>query len=591
MRVLRRALPRSKVIAKHSEAMMPNLQTNLSRSAPTVATRGTLTAEQFVAAGLANLTQSCRQQWWPARALGTADHMALPLWAAAPSVVDTITALQRRLGLPVTGILDDATMAAFRRHAAANTPTGLLIRENFIRAAPKDSIQVRFCGGRADRRGDWGATSAEIQQARTEASRIQRDFPGSFRRDDTRNTIAVLGERQRTGNGGTEVFGLTYGKLLQAALWNSYVAALSPTKTTIYPVPANSKLNLRTRRDVPRPYSAIGSVSSPSLAMWIGQWQLTKGRDPVGLFTPEVAKEVKLEMAAGTDFGRRFAALIAFEGAEPTAAQVQQRIAADRTAAQRGTRSAGVVSNLLPQLTTAQATATEQQRRAGQVVRDQYGRASTQATTDKMVKAAKNQKTVDALAAQGRLRTAATGGRTGFISPVIARSFVNPTLDYGDGLVSTRNTGTGVTTQGTPSDDGEPEATSLTTTTSTQSGTPGTTATTSSGGSRSADPTPFVASDGAWSSASAEDIAAAQKGDDEDAWAFDPSGALPPGAEVPLDAGQPDIDDMGGAVDAGGAVGPAAVIAPVKKASKGGKVLLGLGVLVGAYFLLRNEVG
>lgn len=565
---------------------MPISQTSISRSTPAVATRGALTAEQFVAAGLANLTQSCRQQWWPARALGTRDRMALPLWAAAPSVVDTITALQRRIGLPVTGILDDATMAAFRRHAAANTPIGLHIRENFIRVAPKDSIQVRFCGGRADRRGDWGATSAEIQQARTEASRIQRDFPGSFRRDDTRNTIAVLGERQRTGNGGTEVFGLTYGKLLQAALWNSYVAALSPTKTTIYPVPANSKLNLRTRRDVPRPYSAIGSVSSPTLALWIGQWQLSKSKEPVGMFTPEVAKEIKLEMAAGTDFGRRFAALIAFEGAEPTAAQVQQRIAVERTAAQRGTKSAGIVGNLLPQLTTAQATATEQQRRAGQVVRDQYGHASTQAVADKIVKAKKDQKLIDGLAAQGRLRSAATGGRTGFISPVIARSFVNPTLDYGDGLVTTRNTGTGVTTQGTPTDDGEPEATSLPSTTTPQTSTPA-----ASGGTRSSDPTPFVASDGAWSSASAEDIAAAQRGDDEDAWAFDPSASSLPGAEAAMDAGQPGAESTGGAVDAGGAVGPVAVIAPAKNASKGGKVLLGLGVLVGAYFLLRNEVG
>jgi hypothetical protein len=503
--------------------------------------------------------------------------MVLPLWAAAPAVVDTIAALQRDLRLPVTGVLSDETMAVFRRHAAANTAIGHIVREAFILTAPKDSLQVRFCGGRADRRRAWAASSAEIQQAYAEM--IQHAVPGAFKRDDTRNTIAVLGERQRVGSGGTEVFGITYGKVLQAALWHSYVAALSPTKVTVFESPAKAKLNLRVRRDVPRPYSPLGSASSPTLVLWIGQWQLSKGRDPIGMFTPEVAKEIKLEIAASTDFGRRFNALIAFEGAQPTAAETQRLTAAERTSAQAGTRSAGVVSNLLPQLTTVQAKATDAQRRAGLVVRDQYGRASVQATADKMLKAAKDQKTIDGLARQGRLRTAETGGRGGFITPAIARSFINPTLDYGGGLVTTRNTGTGTTTQGTPSNDQEPAAVA-------PLEQPVTFVPPSTGsGSRSADPSAFVATDGAWSSASAEDIAAAQRGDDDDAWAFDADGTPVPSRATPADAGGGEGVIVPGTED--GALVP---VTPGKKASKGGKVLLGLGVIVGAYFIFRNEV-
>ncbi len=566
-------------------------------SAPVASLRSPLTIEQYVNAGLANIVSSCRHGWWPTR---LPVESILGLSAADPQVVDLVICLQQRLGLPVTGQVDEATWVAFQREAAARTGEGLRIRGAFNLDAPAASLPVRLCGGRVARHGTWSATAAE-----TRSALAARDATPARRTPITvhpwRNTVSVLGRRQRTGNTGTEVFGLTFGQVLQACVWNRYVAALAPGQSTVYSRPDDALVGLRVRPNVPRPLTRLSGADSPILALWVAQWELTKGWAPKGMFTARISSAIREEMRAGTDWGRRFSLLIMFSSEQTTRPQVDELNARRRAAAQRGTRSDGVVSNLQPKLVGAQASGTEKLRLATQVQRDQYAREQSLTASSKGLVAQWKQDVGNSAAAAGRGAMPATGGRGGFVTPTLASKMANPVFDFGGPLVRTSNP-TGQTPAGDATNDSEIVGTAQTpagevtndseivdTTADVAfdssdpgAGTPGTpivpevTATRSGGSGGGSEPSAFNAGNAAWSSASAADIERARGDDSEDAWAFDGSAAQ---ADVPVVAGPQEVAN----IQPAGA--PPATTAPRRNA-KG--VFLFIGVAAGLFFLLRS---
>lgn len=577
------------------KASIPSVkQAPTAKATPAASLRSPLTIDQYVQAGLANIVSSCRHGWWPTR---LPVESVLGLSAADPQVVDLVICLQQRLGLPVNGQVDDATWVAFQREAAAQTGEGLRIRGAFNLNAPATSLPVRLCGGRVARHGVWSAPAADVRTAVA-----ARDASPARHTPITvypwRNTISVLGRRQRTGNSGTEVFGLTFAQVLQACVWNRYVAALGPGQSAVYTRPEEAQVGLRVRPNVPRPLTALSGADSPMLALWVAQWELTKGWAPKGMFTSRITSAIQDEMRAGTDWGRRFSLLIMFSSEQTTRGAVDQLNARRRAAAQQGTRSDGVVSNLQPKLVAAQAQGNAALRLATQVQRDQYKLQQELTGSSRGLVAQWKQDVGNSAAAAGRSAMPATGGRGGFVTPTLANKMANPVFDFGGPLVRTRNP-TEQTPAGEATNDSEIVATAqtpagevtndseITDTTADVSfdssnpgaGTPGTplvptVSSTRSGGGDSG-PSAFNAGNAAWSSASAEDIARARGDDSEDAWTFDGAAATP----APAAAGPQEIAN----VPPEGA--PAAVTAPRRK-TKG--VVLFIGVAAGLFFLFRS---
>lgn len=508
--------------------------------------------ERFVAAGIANVSAACQFQFWPKV---PDPRQFLPLLPASGMFVDAVAGLQRVMGLPATGKVDTVTWAAFRRHAALGQGFGVWVKGLVSITADANSLPVRLCGGSKARRGLWTATEAELQQARRELAA----HPGAVLDPNLRGKVVVLATMQRADGRGTQNVGLTYDQILQAALWNTYVAALSPAARSVYGSPANAQRGLRIQRNAPRP---LRSVSDPELVLRIARWELTKGWTPQGRLTAEIGSALQREIAAHTEVGRSFSELISF--AEPT--RRSPSTSREQKTVQAGIRSAGVVSNLNPRLTAAQAEQTEEQRRGAQVRRDQYAREGSLTASSKGLLDLRSKDLTRGFSEEARQRSAATGGRGGFTTTWMR----NPALRPGGPLVV--GPGTARTRSQQPVDDAEPEM--IVPQVDPAAPPPAPAAPPSSDGG----PTPWSAENQAWSEASSEEVEQARKGEDEDSWAFDPSN--PDAVRPPAEGEEPPMAAEGEAVLEG-------ALAPAKK--KGAVLLVLAAVAVGGYFLFRKK--
>ena len=523
----------------------------------------TMSMDSFVDAGIQNLSSSCRLKWWPTNRPEVRNESVLSLWPAAGIIVDVVKAFQRLVGLPVTGVVDDPTWAAFNRHAVARTAIGdALVLSYFSREAESESLAVKFCGENRSRASRWAASQPDVNKARQEQVLAAQKFPDEARRpapDSTRNTVYVLAERRRSNNDSTEVYGLKYWEILRAAVWNSRVAALAPDTSTSYGSPRNAQVSLRVKRAVPQGFQALKTPASPMLALWVAQWELQRTAQPKGMFTAGVTRAIKEEIKADTAFGRLIGGLILFGDVAQSRAEVDRKAAEQRRAAASGARSAGVVSNLVPQLTKAQAKATEEQRKNTQVVRLQYRAAGSAVAANKGLVAQWQQNVGNQISEQARQGVARTAGRTGFVSPKVADSFRDVKLDYGSGLEKTVDTATGkvVSPQG--------EATTPDQEQQQQPPPP-------------SDPTPFSAGEGAWSSATQEQLDAARRDEGEEA-------AWP--EEVVATEASEGAPVFEGELVAEGTSEPSATTP--QKGSPVKTVLVLAGVAALAYFLFREK--
>lgn len=392
----------------------------------------------FIRAAYSNLEAARKFNFWVKSEVEPGSANPVGLAPADAYFVDFVATVQKALGLPVTGVVDDATWAGFTRHVAASTMLGKKISHVVIVSWDSRSLANRVIG---KPRGTWNvqASMKDVEIARKEERRIY-PFPALAM---SRTTLVPLGIDSRTRTS-TNMFGIPFWRALNASLWHTFVSSLSPNQKGFY-VPEKRRQPQLGWRLVFENADRIYVPGDFRIPLILAKYQFMIGLPVTGVLDEKLLYAIIGERAAGTTWGKRLAMIFDLSGADKVLPPPRGAPSTSQESIQRaacyGITTDGVVSVLNPKLIRDQAFNTDARRKETQARRSQYEEASAQAIRSSAYSASDVQEIADTVARTERTEVSATAGREGFVPQSEALAESNPVFDEGRGLVVVADAG------------------------------------------------------------------------------------------------------------------------------------------------------